>query len=58
MKITVVGAGNAGYSHSAMFSERGHEVTLLKTTHLMYDERFKIMVEEFGKIIYPTYNEL
>ncbi len=45
MKITIVGAGNAGYSHSAMFSKRGHEVTLLKTTHLMYEESFEWLKE-------------
>ncbi len=31
------------------------EITVWKQ---MYDERFKIMVEELGKIIYPTYDEL
>jgi opine dehydrogenase len=45
MRVTIVGAGNAGYSHSAMFSERGHEVTLLKTTHLMYDDSFEWLKE-------------
>ena len=51
MKITIVGAGNAGYSHAAMYSERGHNVKLLKTSHLMYEESFE-WVREHKQIRY------
>lgn len=32
MKITIIGCGNAGLIHAAKLIERGHEVTLLKTS--------------------------
>lgn len=40
MKVTIVGAGNAGLSHAAMIAKKGHRVTILKTTRLMHDDSF------------------
>ncbi len=40
MKVTIVGAGNAGLAHAAMMAETGNEVTLLKTTNLMHLDTF------------------
>jgi len=38
MKITIIGAGNAGHSHAAMIAKQGHAVTLVKTTRLMHED--------------------
>jgi opine dehydrogenase len=43
MKITVIGAGNAGLTHAAMIAKQGHLVTLVKTTHLMHDDSFDVL---------------
>ncbi len=43
MRITIIGAGNAGLTHAAMIAKRGHAVTLVKTTHLMYDDSFDVL---------------
>lgn len=40
MKITIIGAGNAGLTHAAMIAKRGHAVTIVKTTRLMYEDSF------------------
>ncbi|MFQ5450228.1 MAG: NAD/NADP octopine/nopaline dehydrogenase family protein [Nitrospinaceae bacterium] len=41
MKITIIGAGNAGLTHAAMIAKRGHSVTIVKTTRLMYEDSFE-----------------
>lgn len=41
MKICIIGAGNAGCAHAFKFTEYGHEVRLVKTSHAMHDEYFK-----------------
>jgi len=43
MKVTIVGAGNAGLSHAAMIAKKGHLVTILKTTRLMHDDSFDML---------------
>ncbi len=43
MKVTIVGAGNAGLSHAAMIAKRGHLVTIVKTTRLMHDDSFDML---------------
>lgn len=40
MKITIIGAGNAGLAHAAMIAKRGHLVTIVKTTRLMHEDSF------------------
>lgn len=40
MKITIVGAGNAGTTVAADLSLKGHEVTLLKTSKSLHNENF------------------
>lgn len=56
MRITVIGAGNAGSTIAADLSIKGHEVTLLKTSNSLHNEHFdylkrnaKITIEELGK---------
>lgn len=49
MKITVIGAGNAGSACAFMAAEAGHKVTLLKTSnHITHEEHFEAMVENKG----------
>ncbi len=43
MKITIIGAGNAGLTHAAMIAKQGHAVTIVKTTHLMHDDSFNVL---------------
>lgn len=50
MKISVVGAGHGGCAVAADLSVKGHEVTLIKTSHAMHDENFQHLIEQGGKI--------
>ncbi|MDD4309329.1 MAG: NAD/NADP octopine/nopaline dehydrogenase family protein [Candidatus Cloacimonetes bacterium] len=43
MKICIIGAGNAGCTHAFKFTEHGHEVRLVKTSHSMHDDYFEII---------------
>ncbi len=49
MKITIVGAGNAGSACAFMAAEAGHKVTLLKTSNrITHDDHFETMVKNKG----------
>jgi opine dehydrogenase len=49
MKITVIGAGNAGSACAFMAAEAGHKVSLLKTSnHITHDAHFETMVSNKG----------
>ena len=48
MKITMLGAGNAGSAVAADLSMKGHEVTLIKTSHSMHDDNYNYLVENNG----------
>ena len=50
MRISILGAGHAGTAVAADLSFRGHEVTLIKTSHSMHDENFKYLLENSGKV--------
>lgn len=50
MKVAVVGAGNAGVAAAADMSGRGHEVTLIKTSHSMHDENFNYLLSHNGAV--------
>ena len=49
MKITIIGAGNAGSACAFMAAEAGHKVRLLKTSNrVTHDEHFEEMVKNKG----------
>ncbi|WOT04005.1 NAD/NADP octopine/nopaline dehydrogenase family protein [Shewanella sp. DAU334] len=49
MKITIIGAGNAGSACAFMAAEAGHKVTLLKTSNrITHDDHFEAMVKNKG----------
>lgn len=48
MIVTIIGAGNAGYSHACKLVENGHKVRLVKTSHAMHDESFNEVIKNQG----------
>ena len=56
MNIAILGAGNSGCALAADYAARGHEVTLIKTSHSLHDENFshlcatggRMRIHEFG----------
>ncbi len=49
MKITIIGAGNAGSACAFMAAEAGHKVRLLKTSNrITHDDHFEAMVKNGG----------
>lgn len=50
MNVSVLGAGNGGTAIAAELSLRGHEVTLIKTSHAMHDQNFTFLLEHGGAV--------
>lgn len=48
MKIAVLGAGNSGCALAADYAVKGHEVTLIKTSHALHDDNFQYLEEHEG----------
>ena len=46
MNITVIGMGNAGTTIGADLSNKGHKVTLLKTSHKMHNDHYERLLKE------------
>ena len=40
MNIAILGAGNSGCALAADYAARGHDVTLIKTSHSLHDDNF------------------
>ena len=58
MKIAMVGAGNAGCAVAADLTLKGHELTLIKTSHAMHDDNFEYLLANNGKMTLNEFGEL
>jgi opine dehydrogenase len=50
MRISILGAGHAGTAVAADLSLRGHEVTLIKTSHAMHNKNFNYLINNDGEV--------
>lgn len=55
--VTIVGTGNAGCAHAAMFSLGGHRVTLFKTSKAGNNSNFECMMRNRALIVTTLYGE-
>lgn len=58
MKIAMVGAGNAGCAVAADLTMKGHELTLIKTSHAMHDDNFNYLLANDGKMTLNEFGEM
>ena len=57
MKISVLGAGNAGCATAADLTLKGHEVTLIKTSHALHDDNFEYLLANNGAMILDEFGD-
>ncbi len=57
MKIAVLGAGNSGCALAADYAFRGHEVTLVKTSHSLHDDNFRHLEENGGVMVMNEFGQ-
>jgi opine dehydrogenase len=48
MKITIIGAGNAGCAHAFLLSRAGNQVTLVKTSRAMHEDNYQAILQQGG----------
>ena len=58
MKVSILGAGNAGCAVAADLTLKGHEVTLIKTSHAMHDDNFDYLVSHNGEMTLNEFGEI
>ena len=50
MNIAILGAGNSGCALASDYAARGHEVTLIKTSHSLHDDNFAHLCAGGGRM--------
>lgn len=58
MKISILGAGNAGCAVAADLSIKGHDVTLIKTSHSLHDDNFEYLLKNKGEMILDEFGTI
>ena len=58
MKIAIVGAGNAGCAVAADLTLKGHEVSLIKSSHSMHDDNFNYLLDHCGEMTLNEFGEI
>lgn len=58
MKIAILGAGNAGCAVAVDLTLKGHEVTLIKTSHAMHDDNFNYLMKNNGKMVIEEFGDV
>jgi len=55
MNVTIIGTGNSACAQASKLVERGHVVTLVKTSHSLHEENFDAIVRQKGIYYYKQY---
>lgn len=58
MKIAILGAGNAGCAVAADLTLKGHEVTLIKTSHALHDDNFDYLIQNSGEMTLDEFGDV
>ena len=58
MKVAILGAGNAGCAVAADLTLKGHEVTLIKTSHALHDDNFEYLIQNNGEMTLDEFGDV